>query len=274
MKIKFTLSLVLLLLTGFVSSRAQDTLLIYKAGGSIIKKAVLDIDSMIFYAVAIPVDTNVVTDIEGNRYKTIVLGAQTWMAENLRTTKFNDGTPIPLVTSGSDWYQLRTPAYCYWDNDSVHYHNVFGPLYNWYAVDTGKLCPAGWHIPTDGEWTVMQDFLIANGYNFDGATTGNNISKALADTILWTASAVEGAIGNTDFPEFRNKSGFSALPGGYRNEGGNFIRALVRGYWWTSTQYSEDPESSWYRELRYDTTYVFVNIAKQWMGFSVRCIKD
>ncbi|MBN2612219.1 MAG: fibrobacter succinogenes major paralogous domain-containing protein [Bacteroidales bacterium] len=274
MKIKQTITLILFVLAGIVNLNGQDTLFIYKTGGAIIKKAVLDIDSITFYAVAMPIDTTIVKDIEGNVYKTVVIGEQTWMAENLRATKLNDGTELPRVTEGSDWYKLRTPAYCYWDNDSINYHNVFGPLYNWYTVNTGKLCPAGWHIPTDEEWTVMQNFLIANGYNFDGATTGNNISKALADTILWTASTVEGAIGNTDFPEFRNKSGFSALPGGYRNEGGNFIRALVRGYWWTSTPYSEDPESSWYRELRYDTTDVFVNVAKQWMGFSVRCIKD
>jgi len=274
MKIRQTIITLFIVLTAIASLNAQDTLLIYQTGGSIIRKAILDIDSITFYAAVLPTDTTVVADIDGNIYKTVVIGEQTWMAENLRVTTFNDGTEIPLITNASEWYQLRTPAYCYYSNDSAGYHGLYGPLYNWYSVNTGQLCPAGWHIPTDEEWTIMQDFLIANGYNFDGATTGNNISKSLADTIFWTYSSVEGAVGNTDYPAFRNKSGFSALPGGYRNEGGTFIRTLLRGYWWSSTQYIDDPESSWYRELRYDTTYVFVNIAKQWMGFSVRCIED
>jgi hypothetical protein len=92
--------------------------------------------------------TDSLTDIDGNVYKTLKIGAQTWMKENLRTTKFNDGHVIPLVEAGSVWIKLKQPAYCWYNNDTIH-KNLYGTLYNWYAIETGKLCPLGWHIPSD-----------------------------------------------------------------------------------------------------------------------------
>ena len=104
------------------------------------------------------------------------------MAENLKTTKFKDGTPIPDVTDETDWAGLSTPGYC-WHNNNIDNKNTYGALYNWFTVSTGNLCPSGWHVATHDEWTTLVDYLIANGYNYDGTTTGNKIAKALKTTI-------------------------------------------------------------------------------------------
>ncbi|MGB4293792.1 MAG: FISUMP domain-containing protein, partial [Bacteroidales bacterium] len=130
-------------------------------------------------------------DVDGNRYKVIMIGNQLWMAENLRTTKYNDGTPIPLVTDNTAWSNLTSPGYCWYDNNSTN-KDTYGALYNWYTVNTGKLCPSGWHVPSDDEWTIMQNYLIANGFNYDGTTYYNKYAKALASTTGWTSSAVTG----------------------------------------------------------------------------------
>ena len=100
-----------------------------------------------------------VTDIEGNIYKTIQIGTQEWMAENLKTTKYNDNTEIPLITENSNWGSTTTPGYCWVNNDRTTYKNIYGALYNWYTVNTGKLCPTGWHVSTDAEWTTLVNYL-------------------------------------------------------------------------------------------------------------------
>ena len=100
-----------------------------------------------------------VVDIDGNVYHTVTIGTQVWMVENLKTTRYNDGTAIPLVTDGTAWAALTTPGYCWYNNDSATYKNTYGALYNWYAVNTGKLAPTGWHVPTDSEWTVLTTYL-------------------------------------------------------------------------------------------------------------------
>lgn len=99
-----------------------------------------------------------VTDTEGNTYKTIKTVTQTWMAENLKTTKYNDGTLIPNVSDNTAWTQLSSGAYCWYSND-INNKSTFGALYNWYAVNTGKLCPEGWHVPGDDEWTTLTGYL-------------------------------------------------------------------------------------------------------------------
>ncbi|MGC3978546.1 MAG: fibrobacter succinogenes major paralogous domain-containing protein [Paludibacteraceae bacterium] len=175
------------------------------------------------------------TDIDGNTYKTVKIGTQTWMAENLKTTKYNDGTAIPNVTNNDTWWSSTTGAYCWYNND-ISNKATYGALYNWYAVNTGKLAPKGWHVPTDAEWTTLENYLIANGYNYDGSLSGNKIAKALASTTSttgWSTSTEAGAIGN-DLNK-NNRSGFSALPGGSRYDDG-FDGAGKGGYWWSSTQ--------------------------------------
>jgi hypothetical protein len=103
--------------------------------------------------------SNLVKDIDGNVYDTVTVGTQTWMVENLKTTRYNDGTAIPLVTKSVAWETLSTPGYCWYNNDESTYKAPYGALYNWYTVNTGKLCPTGWHVPGDSEWIVLIDFL-------------------------------------------------------------------------------------------------------------------
>jgi uncharacterized protein (TIGR02145 family) len=204
-------------------------------------------------------------------YETIVIGSQCWFAENLASTKYNDGTDIPHVTSNSDWAALTTPGYCWYDNNASN-ADIYGALYNWYAVEMGNLCPTGWHVPTDGEWTNLEDFLIANGYNYDGTTTGNKIAKSLATGFDWGASSSVGAVGNNDYPEYRNKSGFRGLSGGYRFVNGSFLHVGLFGYWWTSTEY--DSDWAWDRYLFYSHSDVYRFYDGKEGGFSVRCLRD
>ena len=171
-------------------------------------------------------------DADGNNYSTVTIGTQTWMLENLKTTKYNDGTAIPNVTDNSAWINLATPGYCWYNNDAS-YKNSYGALYNWYTVNTGKLAPKGWRVPSQEDWTSLLNYLIANGYNYDGTTSGNKIAKALTSINSWRSKlTVEGTPGSSDYPEKQNSSGFSALPGGSRQE--SFIGEGYVGLWLSS----------------------------------------
>lgn len=211
-----------------------------------------------------------VTDIEGNVYKTVTIGTQEWMAENLKTTKYNDGTSIPLVTDNTEWSNLTTPGYCYYNNDATTYKNTYGALYNWYTVNTDKLCPAGWHVPTDAEWTELENYLIANGYNYDGTTSGNKIGKSLASTSGWNSSSDVGDVGNDQASN--NSTGFSVFPGGYRSDTGTFRSVGIYGYWWSSTESSST--SAYLRSLGYNYSLLERYYFYKAHGFSVRCLRD
>ena len=112
----------------------------------------------------IEADVYLLKDVDGNYYNTTKIGNQIWMAENLKTTKYNDGSDIPLVTYNTDWSNLTSPGYCWWGNDQGLNGDTYGALYNWYVIETGKLCPSGWHVPTDAEWTVLTDYVSSHGW--------------------------------------------------------------------------------------------------------------
>jgi uncharacterized protein (TIGR02145 family) len=212
-----------------------------------------------------------VTDADGNVYHTVVIGTQTWTVENLKTTKFNDGTSIPEVTDQSDWNKLWTPAYCWYDNDSVDNKNTYGALYTWYAVHTGKLAPEGWHVPTDAEWDTLQNYLISHGYNYDGTKDSNKIAKSVAAKNNWPEDSTTGVIGNN--VSANNRSGFSALPGGYRENHGYFSDVGKEGYWWSATENSS-PMKANFRNLSYDYYYLNEYYTDENSGCSVRLVKD
>ena len=198
------------------------------------------------------------TDIDGNNYKTIPIGNQVWMAENLKTTKLSDGAAIPEVNDDGQWSNLVTPGYCWYDNNDTLYENIYGAYYNWFAVSTGNLCPFGWHVPSDSEWQLLADYLGGS----DNA--GSKIKEP--GTNNWV-------LPNTDAT---NASGFTALPAGQRESlDGTFIGQGIYGGWWSTTELATSPLSAaWCRWIHGDTTVVARNEIFKKDGFSVRCIKD
>ena len=216
-------------------------------------------------------NTGSVTDIDGNVYQTVKIGNQVWIVENLRTTKYNDGTPIPLVTDTTAWKALTTPGYCYYNN-TTHADSIkkYGALYNWYAVDTKKIAPKGWHVPTDAEWTILENYLIANGYNWDGTRMENKIAKSMATKTDWQTHTNSGAIGN-DLSK-NNRSGFSALPGGYRDNHGVFLNFGNHGYWWSATEFGAS--DAFYRHLFFGSVLLLRFSHVKSCGFSVRLLRD
>ena len=197
----------------------------------------------------------VVQDIDGNNYITVTIGSQIWMAENLRTTKYNDGIAIPLVTDNTTWANLTTPAFCWYNNDAKTNGSTYGALYNWYSVNTKKLCPTGWHVPSDIEWTTLTNYLGGT------AVAGGKLKEA--GVTHWLSPN----LGAT------NESGFTALPAGNRYPtNGGFVFMGEHGSWWTSTQYSS---TVYHRGLMYNYIDVYSNSAGQYTaGYSVRCIKN
>jgi uncharacterized protein (TIGR02145 family) len=221
----------------------------------------------------------VVTDYENNIYNVVKIGNQIWMSENLKTTKYNDGTGIPNITDNTAWAALTTGAYSDYDNTPAN-STTFGRLYNWYAVDNnaatkvasngGKnVCPTGWHVPTEVEWTTLENYLITNGYNWDGTTTGNKIGKSMASTSGWTTDPTAGNVGNDQASN--NRSGFTALP-----VGGRFISSFmlnkILGFWWSVTERSSTRASQHFLENNLSNLGRYDDF--KYLGFSVRCLRD
>ena len=195
-----------------------------------------------------------VTDVDGNTYKTIQIGTQTWMAENLKTTKYRNGTPIPNVTDNTQWQNNTNGAYCSYENNASN-DCPYGKLYNWYAVtNTNQLCPTGWHVPTNAEWTTLTTFL-------GGESVAGGKMKSTG-TQYWITP-------NTGAT---NSSGWSGLPGGDRDPNGRFDKIGLEGYWWSSTK--REVSSIWIRGLVYGIDAAGIGYLDSWSGFSVRCLKD
>jgi uncharacterized protein (TIGR02145 family) len=195
------------------------------------------------------------------------------MVENLKTTKYNDGTSVPLVTNNSEWENLSSGAYCWYENN-ISNKQVYGALYNWYAVDTKKLAPTGWHVPTDAEWNILITYLVDNRYNWDGTTTENKIAKSIAAKTEWASFDELGTPGNEI--STNNKTGFSGLPGGCRPDG--YAPSIQSygitycSYWWSSIE-TEACCASLYM-MRYDFPYFENWLKSKQFGNSVRCIRD
>jgi len=204
---------------------------------------------------------------DGVTYNTVQIGNQCWFKENLRTTKYNDGTSITKITNNSTWASTTSGAYCCYSNDTSNC-TTYGALYNWYAVNTGKLCPSGWHVPSDAEWTTLTDYLSANSTYWCGSDS-SYIAKSLAST-TWNLSTTTCAVGNN--LSANNSTGFSALPGGYRNYSGSFRNFGGNGCWWSST--ANGGSYAWTRTLDYNSAKVLRSYDNRRYGFSVRCLRD
>lgn len=208
------------------------------------------------YSNEVSFTTDKVIDLDGNKYNTVTINRQVWMLENLKTTKYSDGTSITLGADSVTWMKMQTPFYCWYKNDPATYKDTYGALYNFYAVNTGKLCPTGWHVPSDEEWTTLTTFL--GGYQ-------------VADGKLKETGTAHWNSPNYDAT---NESGFTALPSGYRNFEFGYINLGNGTIFWSSTSYRPRSEMAWTVGLA--TSGFELNRAfndNQW-GFSVRCLKD
>ena len=216
-----------------------------------------------------------VTDQDGNTYDYLTYGDQVWTVENAEMVTYRDGTPIQQVTDPNEWANLTTGAWAYYDNDPTK-----GKLYNWYAVmgihDTDpntpnkEFAPEGWHVPSDAEWTTLENYLIANGYNYDQTTTENKIAKSMASTTGWDSSTYTGAIGNDQ--SLNNSSGFNVFPEVNRVSDGSFINAGDSAIFWSSTESLTN--DAWDRYLVYVGSSLGRGTNYKRSGFSVRLVRD
>ena len=218
-----------------------------------------------------------VLDIDGNSYDYLTYGNQVWTVENANMVTYRDGTPIPQVSESTEFANLTTGAWCFYNNDPT-----MPRFYNWYAVmgihDTDpntpnkELAPEGWHVPSDAEWTTLTNHLIDNGFNYDGTTTGNKIAKAMAATSGWYE--------NLDYPgspgynqSTNNSSGFNVYPFGTVSPDGNSINAISNSVLWSSTEM--DSDNSVRRILHWGTQSLTTSSAENKKNFfSVRFVKD
>jgi len=205
-------------------------------------------------------------DYQGYTYKLVEIRDQCWFAENLRATTYNDGTDIPNVTDDNDWEELESDAYCWFDNDESN-AEIYGGLYNWYAVNTGKLCPPGWKVPSDEDWKILEGVVDTKYSIYDSEWDNYSWRGYDVGLRLRAASGWEDGGNGTD------AYGFSALPGGYRtSNGGRFLSKVTSGYWWSSTEYDE--EEGWRRYIIYSRDTVRRNTLSKVRGYSIRCIRD
>jgi uncharacterized protein (TIGR02145 family) len=258
----------------FASAQTQDTLYVWKAGVLVNIQSIktVDMDSITFKRPPVnPNGINIagpnVTDIDGNTYQSVTNCGLTFTKQNLNVSKYSDGTPIPQVTDPTQWANLTTGAWCYYNNDPAN-EAVYGKLYNWYAAagiyDAAsaanpalrkKLAPSGWHVPTDPEWTQLTDCL-------GGDSVAGGKMKSTGTT-LWQSPNTAAT----------NESGFSSLPAGYRGYFGTFGNIGDDGFWWSSSEASII--TAWTRYLNYNSSDAGRSSASNKRnGFSVRCLRD
>lgn len=214
-------------------------------------KCIISILSLL--VVGIPCSAQTISDIDNNLYDTVRIGVQTWFTKNLKTTHLNDGTEIINITLQNEWSAATTPAFCWYNNDEISYKETYGALYNGFTIQTGKLCPSGWHVPTSTEWSTLINYL--GGYN----VAGGKLKET--GTTHWQ-SPNNGAT---------NEVGFTALPGGYR-ESDDFYGLGNSGLWWSSTKY--EPTHAWSESIQ--SVEVGMNLTTGrylGSGLSVRCLK-
>ena len=204
--------------------------------------------------------TSTVVDIDNNTYNTVQIGTQCWTQSNLKTSRYRNGDSIPTGLSNSDWQNTTSGAYAIYSNDPVN-DGLYGKLYNHYAVtDSRGLCPTGWHVPTDGEWTTLVNHL--GGSDEEG---GALKSTAMQPTLGGWQSPNTGAT---------NSSGFTALPGGLRYDDGGFntVTMAYFGFWWASSVLSGS--DAWNRGLSCYNSLIGRSSADRTFGLSVRCCRD
>jgi uncharacterized protein (TIGR02145 family) len=194
-----------------------------------------------------------ITDVDGNIYHSVVIGNQIWMMENLKTTKYRDGSSIVNITDSSEWRNYEFGAYCNYGNVKIN-GEMYGRLYNWAAANSGLLAPVGWHVATKAEWETLINYL--GGTEFAGERLKAMYSYSWNDMNL----------------DRTMRSGFSAFPAGFRSPEGNFDFIDSFAFWWTTTE--ESSNWAWFTSVVNYSQGIRVDNAFKKYGFSVRCIKD
>jgi uncharacterized protein (TIGR02145 family) len=249
-------------------SNQLDSLKFTKNNALISKMPVSAIDSISFVP---PLPAGTIRDIDGNIYTSVKIGTQTWLVQNLRTTRYRNGDAIPNLSNNGAWITTNTGAYSMYDNDPEN-GAVYGYLYNWHAVnDRRNIAPAGWHIPSQEEWLTLENYLSANGFNFDGTKTGNKFAKSLASRTLWKGSNMPGGPGNN--MSVNNSTNFTGLPGGGRyGNSGVFFSKSEAAFWWTRDE--STTVEAYYRGLFYGYSFFSNFVSSKNLGFGIRCIKS
>jgi len=199
-------------------------------------------------------DNNPIKDGDGNVYTYVKIGTQVWLGENLKTTRYNDNSSLPLVTDPNSWIGLTSPGYCWYNNDATANKKTYGAFYNWYAVNTSKLCPRGWHVPSAADWDILINYL--GGESVAG---GKMKEEGLTHWLNPNAGAT-------------NETGLTALPAGNRDHLGQFTSLGSVASWWSPSDY--DPNSIYVYTATYYNSYITSDLNFKYMGLSVRCIKD
>ena len=248
--IKISMIFFVLIMASVPGGAQTDTMYIYQTGSPVYKRAVSTIDSVIFYKAQ-----GTVTDIEGNIYKTLMIGTQIWMVENLKVRHYRNGDPIPNVRDTTLWGSVTTGAYAWYNNDSAGYTS-YGILYNWFAAtDSRRIAPEGWHVPTDAEWTTLVIYLGG------AAISGGKMKET--GTLHW----------NNPNTGATNESGFTAIPAGYRyTDNGSFRQVGSDSDWWSAT--AVDITYAWFRNIYFNAASSGRYYYNKQNGFSIRCVMD
>jgi len=207
-----------------------------------------------------------VIDIDGNIYNVIRIGNLCWTSENIKTSRYANGNLIPNISNNEEWVNLNSAAWCNYENNNIN-DQIYGKLYNWYAIaDPQSICPLGWRVPSDEDWKTLEFALGMDAVELDEVGwrgENDNVGGKMKSNTEWQ-SPNTGA---------NNLSGFSALPGGYRNDGsGSYIASVFSGSWWRNTEL--DSENVWYLTLNYNNSGVSRASTSKKAGFSVRCVRD
>ncbi|MCF8218977.1 MAG: fibrobacter succinogenes major paralogous domain-containing protein [Bacteroidales bacterium] len=216
-----------------------------------------------------------VTDIDGNEYKTITIGAQEWMAENLKVTRYNNGDSIPFIKDNNQWSSTTDGAYSFWNNDSSMLES-YGLFYNWHVVnDIRKVCPSGWHVPSKYEWEQLGNYLIDQYDVITSNNVGNKLKSCRQD-----GSPLGDSCDTQEHPRWSGHSthygtndfGFSGLPAGYRKSGGNYNGLGFGGFWFTTNELTGNTVVA--TGLTYDSGDLEMGELNKNSGACIRCIKD
>ena len=237
----------------------------YNEGETLLLRGIADNEARVL--VILPTESQVLdfefipcADIVGNHYAVVTIDDKTWMAENLKTTQYNNGIAIPMETNDLTWAGLTTPAYCWYNNNESAFAETYGALYNWYAVSTGNLCPEGWHVPDKEEFLALIDYL-------DGKNPSGGKMKS--------TGTIEAGTGIWKEPNYQasNESGFTAHPGGWRRfNTGIFNQFSETALFWSAKEMYG--YSAWYLMLGYSSVNGTMTHGENVRGHSIRCLRD